>query len=192
MTALMSIDKLIEDVAAVSIATAQSEIARLTASLGADPDTIPGLSISQRDVLAEERAMRSRTIGTLQASVTGLDKPVGKIVEQRRRRALVVAATATVQKQLDDAPDWRSIGGMLGNRAWQEAEARKGIVAALTTRGVEYFGGRPAIADFVLDLLGGSWLGSLATIDREIAELEATIATLLSDLDRYVASAQTI
>ena len=180
-------------------------LARLEAVHAADPDPndVPGLSLNQRTVLHQQRAVRERTIFAIKNTMSMLEEPTAQLAERERVRLIVLAAQAALEGQLNDAPDWRTVvDGRERDREWSRQETIRAGLKAIRC-GVEYFGGVPAVPKVLSDLLGGetvehdgrhvpAWFGSLPSIDTCIAELKNRIDELQSALDSQLKVAEAL
>ena len=93
----------------------------------------------------------------------------------------------TIEQMLDDAPNHRRIADRKARTAaWAHSNALLASLQALH-RGVEYFGGRPALPDPLRELLvEAEWPGAIPAVEQAITKLDATIRVHQAQLDQLV------
>lgn len=131
-----------------------------------------------------------------------LVKPTGRLEMWLPAHERLVAAKVEIEKEIADAPDWRTIADPRARDA--EWGRQSGLASSLTAlhQGVEFFNGVPALPSELRSRLTTTcdscghgelhWLGSLTALDSDIANAKQQISTLRSGLDSLVATAESL
>ena len=127
-------------------------------------------------------------------------KPAAPLEEFMARRAIVADAQDQIERLIAEQPDWRTIADTRErNREWGRQQELLASRKALL-RGVEYFGGVPAVPNAAKRILGvvvepdgrevPNWYGALPEIDSRIAALTDRRARAQLSLDGWVKVAE--
>jgi hypothetical protein len=153
---------------------------------------LPGnLTERQRGVEIDRRARLPQYIVSCGSLIEQLTKAVATLVTRTPQRDRLRAAKAAIEKQIAEAVDWRTLTGRARDQEW----ARQNVLTSSLTaieRGVEYFGGQPALPAALRSLLTDTcgqcghttlaWSGPLPDLEQEIAKAESTLALIPSSL----------
>lgn len=145
----------------------------------------------------------------LDVHITGISAQLDFINARTLKRAPLQAsldrlrkAEATIDKQIVDAPDWKSlVDSRARDQAWGWQQALNASRNALH-RGLEFFNNESVMPNPLRELLTDTcptcghaelqWRGPIGTLEKEIGELDKVIAQRRVYLDQHLAGAATL
>jgi hypothetical protein len=184
--------------------TPEAVQAALVRKLAATKDPLDATTDREGMALTKHRGEIEAHVRVGPGLIERLEQPTAQRIVVQANLDRLRAVEPTIEKLIKDAGDWREVADARErDRAWEHQNAVAASKIALH-RGVEYFGGKPALPGPLRELLtpppcascGRSheafWPGPISALEAELKALDKQIAEAEFWLDSHLGSARAL